>query len=360
MGPRRIRGLLMRLRRAGPRGARGLPGFVGRRRFVALTIGCLALLIVVAGPLGGFHAVRCGVVNAGCRTAVTPLLEPPRLRPLSALDVATQGGYVALGDSYSAGEGIQADLTPGDRCHRTSLAYFHAVAGTFRFHGGSAFWACSGATTDDVLSGGHGQPPQISRVTAGTSLVTLSIGGNDVGFSHVLAGCIIRLPWSKDCREQGPEIDAKMQSLRVALRDVLSKIIATAPFARVLVVGYPRIFAERSGAGFGNLGVGDQQWLNVRAKELDDLIREVAQAADQNIVSAHGAGSVEYVDALYAFAGHEIGAEDPFVNGLDIDLAALSVEARSFHPNAGGYWRLAQLVSRQITNGPGRAIMQYH
>jgi lysophospholipase L1-like esterase len=293
---------------------------------------------------------------------VTPRLEPPRLRPLSALDVATQGGYVALGDSYSAGEGayqIQADLAPGNRCHRTSKAYFHAIAGTFPFHGGAAFWACSGATTNDVLRGGGGQPPQISRVTAGTTLVTLSIGGNDVGFAHVLAGCVVRLPWSRGCQQQGPQIDARMQSLRVALRDVLSKIIATAPLARVIMVGYPRIFSERPGAGFDNISVGDQHWLNLRAQELDELIWEVAQAADRNILSAHGAGSVEYVDALYAFAGHEIGTKDPFVNGLDVDLSALSVEARSFHPDAGGYRRLAQMVSRQITNGPRRTILQY-
>jgi lysophospholipase L1-like esterase len=354
-GRRRIRDHLDVLRRR-PLGRRG------RRRFGALAVGFAVLMAVLAGPLGGFHAIRCGVVTHGCGTAVTPLLEPPRLRPLSALDAATQGGYVALGDSYSAGEGayqIQADLAPGNRCHRTSQAYFHMVADTFPFHGGTAFWACSGATTNDVLRGGDGQPPQISKVTAGTTLVTLSIGGNDVGFARVLAGCVVRLPWAKRCQEQGPQIDAKMQSLRVALRDVLNKIIATAPLARVIVVGYPRIFSETSGQGFDNISIGDQHWLNLRAQELDDLIREVAQAADRNIVSAHGAGSVEYLDALYAFAGHEIGAKDPFVNGLDVDLSALSVEARSFHPNADGYRRLAQLVSHQITNGPGRAILQY-
>jgi lysophospholipase L1-like esterase len=269
---------------------------------------------------------------------------------------------VALGDSYSAGEGaseIRADLAPGDRCHRTSRAYFHAIANTFPFHGGSAFWACSGATTNDVLRGRGGQPPQISRVTAGTSLVTLSIGGNDVGFAHVLAGCVVRFPWSKGCQQQGPRIDTRMQSLRVALRDVLSKIIVTAPLARVIVVGYPRIFSETSGQGFDNISVGDQHWLNLRAKELDDLIREVARAADQRIVAAHGAGSVEYVDALHAFAGHEIGTKHPFVNGLDVNISALSAEARSFHPNGDGYLRLARLVSRQITNGPGRTILQF-
>ncbi|HEU5159613.1 MAG TPA: SGNH/GDSL hydrolase family protein [Streptosporangiaceae bacterium] len=343
---------------AGRSRRRGLLG----RRSIALAIGFVVLLVVAGGPLGGLRALRCVVVSGGCETTATPRLEPPRLRPLSALDIATQGGYVALGDSYSAGEGayeIPADLAPGNRCHRTSRAYFHAIADTFPFRRGSAFWACSGATTGDILRGGHGQPPQLSRVTADTSLVTLSIGGNDIGFARVLAGCVVRFPWSEGCQAQGAQIDAKMRALRAALRDVLGKIVVAAPLARVIVVGYPRIFSETSGQDFDNIGIGDQRWLNLRARALDDLIREVALAADRQIVAAYGAGSVEYVDAFDAFAGHEIGAKDPFVNGLDVDLSALSAEARSFHPNAGGYRRLAQLVTRQITNGPGRTILQY-
>ena len=362
-GRHRTRGLLRRLRTLGRAGRAGRAGRTGRRKIIAIIIGCAVFLTVLAGPLGGFHDLRCGVfATDGCRPAVTPVLEPPRLRPLSALHIATQGRYVALGDSYSAGEGayqVQADLAPDNRCRRTSQAYFHAIVNTFRFRKGSAFWACSGATTNDVLSGGGGQPPQVSRVTADTSLVTLSIGGNDVGFAHVLAGCVVRFPWSEGCRQQGPQIDARMQKLRVALRDVLSKITTTAPLARVIVVGYPRIFSETSGQGFDNISVGDQHWLNLRAKELGDLIREVAQAADQRIVAAHAPGSVEYVDALDAFAGHEIGTKDPFVNGLEVNLSALSAEARSFHPNDAGYRRLAGLVSRQITSGPGRTILQF-
>ncbi|HEY7484784.1 MAG TPA: SGNH/GDSL hydrolase family protein [Streptosporangiaceae bacterium] len=335
---------------------------MGRHRLIAVAA-AVVLLIAVALPLGAFHAVRCGVFGNGCATERAPRLEPPRLRPLSALDIATQGSYLALGDSYSAGEGayrLPADLAPGNRCHRTSEAYFHAVADTFPFRKGSAFWACSGATTDDVLRGSDGEPPQIDRVTGDTSLVTLSIGGNDVGFAHVLAGCVIKLPWSKACEDQGARIAARFPALRTALQTVLGKIVERAPAARVIVVGYPRIFSATTGQGFDNISVDDQRWLNTRAKELDDLIRQVAQAADQRIAAAHGPGSVEYVDALYAFAGHEIGARDPFVNGLDVNLSALSAEARSFHPNASGYRRLAQLVTRQITNGPGRPILQYH
>jgi lysophospholipase L1-like esterase len=336
---------------------------LGRRRVIA-ALGALVLLVaaVVVSP-AAYDAVRCGVFGRGCPPAAAPRLEPPRMRLLSALDIATQGKYVALGDSYSAGEGayrISADLAPGNRCRRTSQAYFHAIAGTFPFHKGATFWACTGATTGDVLRGGNdGEPPQIDQVNGDTSLVTLSIGGNDVGFARVLTGCVVKVPWGKGCREQATEIATRFQTLRTSLRTVLDRIVAKAPSARVIVLGYPRIFSETAGQGFDNISVDDQRWLNQRAKELGDVIRQVAQAADQRIAAAHGPGSVEFVDLLHAFAGHEIGTADPYVNGLNVNLSALTAEARSFHPNAAGYRRLAQLVSRQIANGPARPILQF-
>jgi lysophospholipase L1-like esterase len=335
---------------------------LGRRRVVAV-LGVLVSLVAVTVPAAAFDTVRCGVFGSGCEPAPAPRFEPPRMRLLSALDIATQGKYVALGDSYSAGEGayrISADLAPGNRCHRTSQAYFHAIAGTFPFRKGAAFWACTGATTDDVLRGGNdGEPPQVDQVNGDTSLVTLSIGGNDAGFARVLAGCVVRLPWSGGCQEQATQIAGRFQTLRTSLRTVLDRIVVKAPSARVIVLGYPRLFSETAGRSFDNISVDDQRWLNLRAKELGDLIRQVAQAADQRIVAARGPGSVEFVDLLHGFAGHEIGTEDPYLNGLEVNLSALAAEARSFHPNAAGYRRLAQLVSRQITKGPARPILQF-
>jgi hypothetical protein len=70
-------------------------------------------------------------------------------------------------------------------------------------------------------------------------------------------------------------------------------------------------------------------------------------------------GGAEFVDAYSGFAGHEVGSADPYVNGLDVNLLGLRVEARSFHPTAAGYRRLAELVTQQINTGPGRRIDQY-
>lgn len=108
---------------------------------------------------------------------------------MTALQVAQGGTYVALGDSYSSGEGVyDLDKSPVNdgaaRCHRATGSYVPLVAATYEFGGGTAFYACSGATTRQLLTGQHGQPPQITRVGPAASLITLSIGGNDAGLQQ--------------------------------------------------------------------------------------------------------------------------------------------------------------------------------
>jgi lysophospholipase L1-like esterase len=325
----------------------------------------IALLVAIALPLVALPAVRCAAFGSGCPSPPGPPPRPGPSRtpvPLTPVEAATRGRYVALGDSYSSGEGSYggaADLAVANRCHRTSQAYFHVVAKAFKFARGSALWACSGATTRAVLTGRSGEPPQVDRVDADTSLVTITIGGNDAGFSRVLATCMTKVPFGGGCREQAPEVAARLAALRVSLAGVLDTIADRAPSARVIVLGYPRLFSEVAGQGFDNLSVDDQRWLNSEARELGRVMRETVQEADRKIVDQRGRGSVEFVDAYSGFAGHEVGRADPYVNGLNLNLMEMRAERLSFHPTAAGYRRLADLVVHQITAGPGRRLNQY-
>ncbi|GAA4083928.1 SGNH/GDSL hydrolase family protein [Actinomadura miaoliensis] len=332
-----------------------------------LAIALLLVLVAVAfTPLVAFPAVRCEVFGKGCpRTIHTLHAEPvtsPQAVPLTPEEAATRGAYVALGDSYSSGLGAEtsvADHNPLNRCHRTSNAYYHDVAKAFRFAGGTAFWACSGATTADVLDGKSGEPAQLGRVNGDTSLVTISIGGNDVGFSRVLAGCVVKLPWSRACQDQGGDIAARMAELRRTLPGLIDKITDRAPRARVVVMGYPRMFSEVDNASGDNIDVADQRWLNARARDLNELIRQAVREADERLAAARAPGSVEFVDAYSAFAGHEAGSLDPYMNGLAVNLAGLSAEPRSFHPTVKGHRALAALFVEQIRKGPGRPLNQF-
>ncbi|MFC5182669.1 SGNH/GDSL hydrolase family protein [Actinomadura harenae] len=329
---------------------------------VALLLVLLAAAIV---PLVALPAVRCEVFGAGCRAPLPGVQARAAARDhgeaLTPVQIATRGAYAALGDSYSAGVGAEeglADQNPLSKCDRTSRAYYHTVAKTFSFAGGSSFWACSGATTADIRDGKSGEPSQLSRLSEGTSLVTISVGGNDIGFAKIMAGCVVKLPWSKGCEKQGGDIADRMAALRESLPQLISKVTARAPGARVLVMGYPRPFSEISVTGGDNLTLDDQRWLNGRARDLNELIRQAVAEADQHIVAAHGQGSVEFVDAYNAFSGHEAGSSDPYMNGLSVNLGALAAEPRSYHPTAKGQDALARLFVDQIDKGPGRPLGQ--
>ncbi|TMR40389.1 SGNH/GDSL hydrolase family protein [Actinomadura geliboluensis] len=332
---------------------------LGERRAALVLLAVLLALAVV--PVVALPAARCEVFGAGCRTPVPEQRADPVAaeRAPTPLEAATRGAYVALGDSYSAGVGAEAtpaDHNPLARCHRTSKAYYHEVSQAFRFAKGTSFWACSGATTRDVLKGRHGEPPQIGRIGRDTSLITLSIGGNDVGFSKVLAGCVVKLPWSKSCTRQGEEIAGKMAELRQSLPSLLADITARAPGARVVVMGYPKAFSEVSGVDADNITVSDQRWLNARAYELGQLIRQSVAEADARKAATRAPGSVEFVDAYGAFAGHEVGSQNAYMNGLALKLPALEAEPRSYHPTVAGQHALAQLFIEQIKKGPGRPL----
>ncbi|MFD0688489.1 SGNH/GDSL hydrolase family protein [Actinomadura fibrosa] len=341
---------------------RSLRERMGERRFAVLVL--VGLLVLAFAPLVALPAVRCEVFGDGngCRerTALVgadPVAAPGD--PLTPVAVATRGSYAALGDSYSSGVGAEAsvaDQNPLARCHRTSKAYYNEVSKAFRFSKGTGFWACSGATTEDVRDGRHGEPPQLGRVGADTSLVTMSIGGNDIGFSKVVAGCVVKLPWSKGCTEQGRSIAENMSDLRRDLPALIADIHARAPRARIILMGYPKAFSEVNGTAGDNLSVSEQQWLNARAYDLGRLIKDAAAEADARIAARRGQGSVEFVDAYSAFAGHEVGSRDPYMNGLAVNLSALEAEPRSYHPTVNGQHALAGLFIEQIRKGPARPL----
>src|SRR5690606_28063243 len=122
--------------------------------------------------------------------------------------------------------------------------------------------------------GQYGQEPQINHVGPDTSLITLSIGGNDAGFAPVLTECIVKLPWSSQCVDQDAAVRRRIGELRGSLRTVLAEIRARAPEARVILLGYPRPFPAAPDRRVANLSVEDQRWLNAMTRHLNDVVRD--------------------------------------------------------------------------------------
>ena len=147
--------------------------------------------------------------------------------------LAAAGGYVALGDSYSSGVGAGSYISSSGSCDRSTRAYpylWNAAHAPSSF----AFNACSGATTDDVLSG------QLGSLNSSTGLVSITIGGNDAGFADVMTTCVLQS--DSACLSRIAIAKAYVDStLPGKLDSVYSAISAKAPAARVVVLGYPRL-----------------------------------------------------------------------------------------------------------------------
>jgi lysophospholipase L1-like esterase len=223
---------------------------------------------------------------------------------------AATKAYTALGDSYSSGVGTRTYISDGTSCHRSTYAYPAITAAAL---GATlTFAACGGATVSSVLSG------QLGGLSAATTYVTLSVGGNDAGFSSVIERCA--LPWPYTC---WGDIDKANTFIRNTLPGTLdnlyNKIHSLASNARVVIVGYPRLFNVSDCQSLARISPGEQSSLNASADLLDTTISGRA--------AAHG---FRFVDPRSVFAGHAVCDSTEWINGLS------NPTMESYHPNRTG------------------------
>jgi lysophospholipase L1-like esterase len=265
--------------------------------------------------------------------------------------------YVALGDSFSSGEGVppfrkgtNRYLPPRNKCHRSYRAYSALVAGRRSSPGIWGFWACSGARLRDLTSPSDdnpGEPAQLDRIAlpgksdGRVDLVTLTIGGNDAQFRQVWLPCFVahvgRILGS--CHpDWHATVGLSIRRLRTTLPPLYRALRARAPRARILVLGYPNPFpavvpaVSRCRRWFED---DDLLWLNRTTLALNDAVRAATISS--------GAG-ITYL-APSGFAGHDACSAAPWFNGLEL----LPLRSRySFHPNVLGQRRLAKIVLAAI------------
>lgn len=286
----------------------------------------------------------------------------------------TQTSYVALGDSYSSGEGNPPFLSgtdqPGDYCHRSDAAYPEVLAGMLGAQ--LKFYACSGATTANITTTRQypGEPTfQLGEpgVDATAGLVTLTIGGNDAGFSAVLKTCIEQklkanavnavagwLGFGQDpsCADSSSfvastnrQIDNVGPAVTSTYQAILNQVDPTN--TSVIAAGYPHLFPTSTSAQdcvqlSPYLTNADQNYLNGEADRLDGVLGQSAEQA-----------GVNFVDVRAAFDGHDVcGGSGAWINGLSIAsgsgggctfavlghcvIPGLPIVG-SFHPDASGH-----------------------
>ncbi|SDZ09081.1 Lysophospholipase L1 [Micromonospora pattaloongensis] len=249
-------------------------------------------------------------------------LRPPLVRAALALTLALTGlaiaapaqaapalTYAALGDSYSSGTGAPPYDSSG--CERSQRAYAPLWASanavtSFRFV------ACSGAVTADVRNN------QVSALDTSVNRVTITIGGNDAGFASVLTTCQLGSDSACATAVNNGKAFASNQ-LPARLDQTYAAIRSRAPSARLIVLGYPRIFELTSSCGLFGMSLYKRTVINSGADHLASVIAARAAAA-----------GATYVDVRSAFAGHGVCAGSPWINGLTLNSSA-------YHPNANGY-----------------------
>jgi lysophospholipase L1-like esterase len=265
------------------------------------------------------------------------------------------GRYVALGDSYAAGPGVPTLTGNPLGCGRSSGNYpsqVQAVAHYAQFHDVT----CSGATTAQMsrtqTTRAGSNPPQLNALTPDTTLVTLTVGGNDIGFSDIVARCLSTASGggapgrtssgdtgSAPCRTYYTGGGRDVLAARIAgkaadVTAVVARIRQRAPGAALLIVGYPSVLPTRTGCAEAALSAGDLAYVDQVTRALNSMLRGVADRS----------GGM-YVDTATSSLGHDICAP-PGVRWIEGPHPVSP--AAPYHPNALGMRNSANQVLRAL------------
>nr|WP_255632585.1 SGNH/GDSL hydrolase family protein [Amycolatopsis sp. TNS106] len=271
---------------------------------------------------------RLARIAAVAGTALTLVgIGPP------ALATAERQVYVAMGDSFSAGSVVlpQSDLLT---CARSAINYAGLLAKQLDVDELRDV-TCGAATTSHFTNPQKGivsgtNPPQYDALSADTTLVTVGIGGNDVGLVGLATSCVNLLPVGTSCKAANTtggvdKYATKIDAFAATYGTVIEQIRQRAPRAEIVMVGYPT--GIKPGGCWPLVPVLPQDADYIQA----NIDRLNARMAEQS--AAHGA---KYVDIRTPSIGHDacqpIGVK--WIEGL-----IPSVVNNSFaplHPNAAG------------------------
>lgn len=226
----------------------------------------------------------------------------------SPAKAASSVRYVALGDSYSSGVGAGNETGSCDQSLNAYGPKWAAANAPASF----TFVACSGATTSTVISS------QLSSLSTSTTLVSITIGGNDVGFTSVLENCI--LDSTSTCENDVAQAEQEANTtLPGSLGTLFADIKAAAPNAKVVVLDYPD-FYDLSVSFCLGLSSGDHQAIDNGINDLDGIIHTAASSA-----------GFRFADVRAQFSGHELCDNAGWLNSVEIfDIHT------SYHPTATG------------------------
>lgn len=344
--------------------ARGCAGFswaIFRRAIFAM-----AMLVV------------CGAVSAPATYGATSDSGVKHTRGLA---------YVALGDSYAAGNGLEPlTKAPVPGCEQSSSDYPHLVARELGMR--LKDMTCTGAVSANLIgtpqkTGTGTAPPQSNALGKDTKVVTITIGGNDIGFFATATACIAlsadgpilsdKLP---NCRKSFVTEGTDTLAARTAgplltgtsshssgLTAAFAAVKAAAPHAKVFVIGYPTIMPDAAHTPAAGCYRGTVQGNTLQSVRVTDsfpftnvdvsYLNSVQSDLDQATQAAAKKAGFSYLSMLDATAGNSACAAsaDSYIRGITLRLhpdLSVTVGPGALHPNARGAEFLAQSVIPEI------------
>ncbi|MFC5065023.1 SGNH/GDSL hydrolase family protein [Actinomycetospora atypica] len=253
--------------------------------------------------------------------------------------------YVALGDSYTSSPltGLTAGAPIG--CLRSSNNYPHLVARELGAQLTDV--SCAGATAREFGSAQSTSagvnPPQYAALGRSTRLVTVGIGGNDIGFSEIVRTCLSALPIGTPCRDRyttggTDQLRQRIAALGPTLATVLAEVHRRSPDARVALVGYPSVLPATGPGCYPAVPItpGDAAYLRGILADLNTRIQRSARAGDAT-----------YVDTYTSTVGHDFCRVPgkKWIEGIIPTNPAYPV-----HPNAQGSAALSRAVLATLSD----------
>jgi hypothetical protein len=244
-------------------------------------------------------AISVAAITVALAAAITGTGTPAK--------AASSVNYVSLGDSYSSGEGAGDESGTCDQSPNAYPALWAAANDPASF----SFEACSGATTTDVIN------DQLSALNSSTTLVSITVGGDDVGFASIMETCVLESTSAcESAISQGEEY--ANNTLPGNLDNLFADIAADAPNAQVVVLDYPDFYDLSVPICIG-LSRADHEAIDNGINDLDSVIQT---AADDY--------GFDFADVRSQFSGHELCDGAGWLNSITLPIDD------SYHPTATG------------------------
>jgi lysophospholipase L1-like esterase len=301
---------------------------LGSRLRACLTGACVVTAALLAS---GCHPVPVADAAAAARAGGAAASS-------SALAAARKGPVVALGDSYTAGALLPLDTHARPAgCLRSARAYPVLVARALGAPLTDAACASAGIKNMTAAQATYlgTNPPQLSALAPDDRLVLLTISGDDMGFLNVLKECVklsFTLPWGSPCATHyGGQLAAALRAEAPRMAQLVATIALRAPYARVVVVGYPDLFPQSGGCWPAvPITDGDITYLRAFEVSLNDMLTLVARAA-----------GATFVDTYAPTVGHDFCQPESVRDVEGLVPGSLTLP---FHPNARGQAAIAAAV----------------